>query len=309
MRGAPPACADGALHLGGGNSMEGYFSAAVAGLGAAGAYALLGVCVVFTYRLVSVVNFTGASIGAAGTFVLVVLHQAGLGVLPAAIIGLVAGTLTGMLIGSVMTRWFAQASASTKAAVNVALLVGIVSVGLRLTGGQHPKQFPDLFPGSAFSLADVQVTISALVALGVAAAFTLVSDYFLARTSLGLQLQALSENPKSAELLGIRVGLLSLVVWAVTGLLATFAMMIIAPARSPDFMSLSLLIIPALAAALVGAFRNPWMTFAGGMGIGILQGLTSNIPHLGQYRGTIPLLVILAVLLWTQRGARWDEAR
>ena len=41
---------------------------AVAGLTAGGAYALLGVCAVFTYRLVAVVNFTGAAIGAAGTF-------------------------------------------------------------------------------------------------------------------------------------------------------------------------------------------------------------------------------------------------
>lgn len=289
--------------------MNSLFTAAVAGLSAGGAYAILGVCAIFTYRLVAVVNFTGAAIGAAGTFAMVGLFEIGVPLLPAAILGILAGALAGMLIGLVMTTWFANANASTKAAVTAALLVGIIAVGLRLTGGQHPHYFPELIPGSAFRLAGVEVTWAAITTLVLAVVFTVLTEQFLARTKTGLQLRALSQRPMAAELIGIRVRLLALGVWAVTGGVTAFALMIIAPLRSPDFASLSLLVVPALAAALIGAFTSFRAALLGGVMIGVLEGAVSAVGFIGQYRSTVPFIVILAVLLWSQRGARWDEAR
>jgi branched-chain amino acid transport system permease protein len=289
--------------------MSDFLTAVVAGLSAGGAYALLGVCAVFTYRLVAVVNFTGAAIGTAGTFVLVALAEAGAPLWLAVPAGLMVGTLAGVAIGWVTTTWFAEASASIKAAVTVALFVGIVAIGLRVTGGQHPHNFPELVPGSAFRLAGVEVTNAALLTIGLAAVFTLLADVFLARTRIGLQLRALSERPLAAELVGVHVRSLSLLVWSITGAFTTLALMIIAPQRSPDFLSLSLLVVPALAAALIGAFRSFWLTLVGGIMIGVIEGATSVFNGSNQYRGAIPFLVVLAVLLWAQRGARWDEAR
>ncbi|MBO6901193.1 MAG: branched-chain amino acid ABC transporter permease [Rhizobiaceae bacterium] len=289
--------------------MNSLLTSAVAGLTAAGAYALLGVCAVFTYRLVAVVNFTGAAIGTAGTFVLITLYDAGFPLWPSVFAGIAGGTIAGVLIGFVMTTWFAESAASTKAAVTVALLVGLIAIGLRLTGGQHPHVMPDLFPGSAFRLAGVEVTIASALTIGLAVLFTLLADWFLNLTRTGLHLRALSERPMAAELLGVRVKLLSIFVWAVTGSFTAFALMIIAPQRSPNFMTLSLLVVPALAAALVGLFRSFWIALAGGIVLGVVEGLVSGFDGVSQYRGAIPFLVILGVLLWSQRGARWDDAR
>lgn len=289
--------------------MNELLTSAVAGLTAGGTYALLGVSAVFTYRLVAVVNFTGAAIGTAGTFVLIALYEAGLPLWPAVLAGVAAGTIVGILVGLVMTTWFSEAGASTKAAVTVALLVGMIAIGLRLTGGQHPHVMPDLFPGSAFRLAGVEVTIASALTIGLAVLFTLLADRFLNATRTGLHLRALSERPMAAELLGVRVQLLSVMVWAVTGTFTTFALMIIAPQRSPNFMTLSLLVVPALAAALVGLFRSFWIALAGGILLGVVEGLASSIDSVSQYRGAIPFVVVLAVLLWSQREARWDDAR
>lgn len=289
--------------------MNALFTAAVAGLSAGGAYAILGVCAIFTYRLVAVVNFTGAAIGAIGTFIMVALHEAGVPLLPAALMGIFGGALAGVMIGLVMTTWFANANASTKAAVTAALLVGVIAIGLRLTGGQHPHNFPELISGSAFRLASVEVTWPAITTLFLGIVFTVLTEQFLAHTRIGLQLRALSQRPMAAELIGIRVRLLALGVWAVTGAVTSFALMIIAPLRSPDFASLSLLVVPALAAALIGAFVSFRAALLGGVMIGILEGAVSAIDFISQYRSTVPFIVILAVLLWSQRGARWDEAR
>jgi branched-chain amino acid transport system permease protein len=289
--------------------MNALLTSAVAGLSAGGAYGLLGVCAVFTYRLVAVVNFTAAAVGAAGSFVMVLLVRDGLPLFPAVLSGVGAGAVAGASIGFVMTKWFAEANAGTKAAVTVALLIGVVAVGLRLTGGQHPHHFPDLFPGSLTRLAGVELTVSSVLTIGLGIIFTIVAELLLKRTRVGLHLRALSERPMAAELVGVPVRLLSILVWAVTGSFTTFSLMIIATQRSPDFGSLSLLVVPALAAALIGLFRSFWITLIGGVLIGVVEGIASELPKLGAYRGTIPFLIILAVLLWLQRGARWDEAR
>ena len=286
-----------------------YLTAAVAGLTAGGAYALLGVCAVFTYRLVSVVNFVGAAIGAAGAFAFSMLVEDGLPIGVGAVAGVTVGALVGVGVGAIMTRWFAEAAASTKAAVAVALLVGLAAIGLRITGGQHPHDFPELIPGSAFRLAGVEVTNASVATLALALLFTLGANLFLDRSHAGLQLRAISERPVAAELIGIPVQRLSLWVWGIGGAATALALIIIAPQRTPNFLALSLLVVPALAAALIGFFRNFWVTLLGGVAMGVIEGLASVIPGLGEYRSALPFLVILAVLLWLQRGARWDDAR
>ena len=281
----------------------------IAGLAAGGAYALLGVCLVFTYRLVSVVNFTGSAIGATGTFAMVMSHEVGVNLPLAILAGLAVGTITAALLGAVMMKWFSGAPPQTKAAVTVALLVGMVALGLRITGGQHPRPFPDLVPGAAFTLAGVVVTRAALVTITLAFLFTIAATAFLNKTRTGLKLRALAERPMTAELMGIPTRRLSISVWAVAGLATTLALMIIAPQRAPNFMTFSMLVVPAFAAALIGSFRSFWLTLIGGICLGLLEGMAAGLSALAQFRSAVPFLIILAVLLWSQRRARWDEAR
>lgn len=289
--------------------MQSLLSSAVAGLSAGGAYAILGVCVVFTYRLVAVVNFTATALGAVGAFVMVWLTEHGYPLFPAVLTGLVAGVAISVAVGFITTIWFSGASQSVKAAVTAALLVCLIALGLRLTGGQHPREFPDLVGGAGIRLAGVTVTNASLVAIGLAVALTIAVEQFLGRTRTGLQLRALSERPMAAELLGVPVRRLALGVWALSGAVTTVALMLIAPVRAPDYGSLSLLVVPAFAAALVGSFNSFRVALVGGIAIGVIEGLASGFVGLNQYRSAVPFVVILVVLLWSQRGARWDEAR
>jgi branched-chain amino acid transport system permease protein len=102
---------------------------------------------------------------------------------------------------------------------------------------------------------------------------------------------------------------LGIAVWAITGGIAAAGILVIAPSTSNEYSNLGLLVMPAIAGAAVGLFRNTWLAIAGGVGIGLLAGLAGHWPSVGVYSEAIPLLVIVLVIVWSQRGSVWDAAR
>lgn len=188
------------------------------------------------------------------------------------------------------------------------MLLGVLTVSWR-TFGNRPRPSPALFGGITFNLAGVIVPLNAVVIIGLALVLGLGINLFLARTRVGLQVRALAERPTAADLLGVPSQQLTISVWAVTGVIAAFVIMMIAQLRAAEFTSLSLLIMPALAAALVGVFRNFSITLLSGLGIGLLEGMTSQVAELAPYKLVLWLLIIVGALLWTQRKEVWDAGR
>jgi branched-chain amino acid transport system permease protein len=67
--------------------------------------------------------------------------------------------------------------------------------------------------------------------------------------------------------------------------------------------------IPAIAAAAIGLFRSTSLAVVGGVGLGLIQGLLQDSDALKPYAEAVPLVLIVAVLLWSQRSEVWDAAR
>ncbi|WP_345941198.1 hypothetical protein [Microbacterium sp. Se63.02b] len=102
---------------------------------------------------------------------------------------------------------------------------------------------------------------------------------------------------------------LSIAVWFVTGVISAIAIIIVAPSQSNDATSLSMLIVPAAAAALLGGFRRLDLAVVGGIVLGVLGGLVAQIDEVALVRNFLPFLFIVVLLLWTQRKEVWDAAR
>jgi branched-chain amino acid transport system permease protein len=282
--------------------------ASVAGLLAGGAYAMVGVCIVLLYRMTGVLNIAQAAVGAFGTMVLLELLGAGVGFGVALLAGvLAAATLAGVL-GALVARFYADSSAEVRTVLSAAVLVGLLAVGFRLFGND-PRTVPSLLPGSGFTVAGVVISSNAVVLLVLAVGLALGVGLLLTRTRLGILLRAVSSRPVTAEMLGVRVAWLSVGVWAAVGAITAIAVTGIAPTRPSNFLSLSLLVMPAMAAALLGGLRSLGGTVAGGLLIGVVEGAATEISQVSQYRQVLPFVVILGCLLWTQRGEVWDAAR
>ncbi|RDV46753.1 branched-chain amino acid ABC transporter permease [Leifsonia sp. ku-ls] len=282
---------------------------ALAGLAAGGLYAVLAVCLTLMSRLVRVVNFAQAATGMFGGFVAVwLVSHAGWPIWLASTLGVLLGGALSAVIGLIVATWLAEADTTTRSAVTVGPLLLLISLSFILFGNK-PQPFSPIIAGPAFSVGGVvisQVTVATVtLAIVVAVGCRLV----LTRTSVGTKLRALSERPTTAELIGIPSKPLSVSVWAATGIISALAIIIVAPSQSNDATSLSMLIVPASAAALLGAFRRLDLAVVGGLVLGLLSGLVAQIDQVSFVRNFLPFLFIVVFLLWTQRKEVWDAAR
>src|SRR6185503_20249148 len=103
---------------------------------------------------------------------------------------------------------------------------------------------------------------------------------------------------------GISPDLIATVNWALGGALAVTAAVLIVNITGLQVLELTLLVVPALAAALVGGFRSFPLTLVGGLGIGILESEVAyfqvEVGASSLLRGaadSVPFLVIIVVLV------------
>ena len=281
---------------------------AIASLTSGGAYALLGVGLVLTYRMTGVLNFAHAVVGAFGTYTAIVAFEAGIPYGIAILLGIAVAALVSGGIGVVMARWFAEATTIVRSTVTIAMFLGVLVIGFRIFGDK-PRVVPAILPGLRLQVGAVTLTASTLLAVGGVVVLAVAVAWFLAKTRTGIVLRAVSERPTTARLLGAPLRSLVVAVWVVSGAVAGAAVTIIAPTRTNDYASLAILILPALAAALLGGFRRVGVTILAGFGIALIELIGARVPAAAQYRTVVPFLVILGALLWMQRKEVWDEAR
>lgn len=282
---------------------------AFAGLGAGGLYAVLAVCLTLMSRLVRVVNFAQAATAMMGSYVAVwLVSQHGWAVWPATGVGILIGAALSALLGLIITTWLAESPISSRSAVTVAALLLLMSLSFILFGNK-PQPYRPLLSGPAFDVGDVVVSRVTLLIVVLAAAIAVASRLLLSRSTIGIKLRALSERPTTAELTGIPARPYAVSVWAVTGAFATLVISLVAPSQSNDAVSLSMLVVPSAAAALLGGFRRLDLAVAGGLILGALEGAAAQLAELSVARHFLPLLAIVGLLLWRQRKEVWDAAR
>jgi branched-chain amino acid transport system permease protein len=287
--------------------IERMFQAGVAGLIAGGAYAMLAVMVVLMFRMVRVLNFALGAIGAFGVFTMSEVYGDGWSYLPATVVGMATAAVLAMLLGAVMATWFADARVETRSTVAIAMLIGLMALGFRVFGFR-PRNIPTLFSGGV-EISGVVISYNAIAIVAATIAIAIALTIFLQGTLTGIRLRAVSERPQTAELLGLPARVLALGVWAVAGGLTAFGLQVVAPTRSSAFADISLLIIPAFAAAAIGLFRSFYLAAAGGIAIGVIEGIATHYSGVAPYQSVVPLIVVVVALMWTQRREVWDVAR
>ena len=122
---------------------------------------------------------------------------------------------------------------------------------------------------------------------------------FFRFTRLGLAMRAAAANPESARLVGIRVGWMTALGWAMAAAIGAVAGMLIAPVVFLEPNMMLGVLLYGFAGAVLGGLTSPAGAVIGGFLVGIIENLAGTfIPYIGrELKLTIALVVIVAVLM------------
>jgi len=269
--------------------------------------ALLACAIVLVYKASRVVNFAQAEFGAvAAVLALEFIFKWHLNYVLAIATGLVIAAVTGVLVEwSVIRRLrFAPRLIVAVATIGLAQILdgwatlipiewsGRAATSLTTPFGSHLRfrLFPYVFTGDY-----VVAVIAAAAALG---ALTI----FLRRSAYGVAIRASAENRDRAQLLGVPVGRMSTIVWAIAAVLSALTVMLRIPIVGfASFESVSgggpALLLRTFAAAVLGGMENLPLTAAAAIGLGVAGELGSWTFSNSTYVDALLLVVILGALL------------
>jgi branched-subunit amino acid ABC-type transport system permease component len=276
----------------------------ILGVGAGGVYAILGVGLVVIYTGSGVVNFAQGAIGAAGCYLYLELCNAGLPVYGAFVLTLVIAMSFGAALHMGLFRYLRTAPVLAKLVATLGLLL-VLQGGVEVIFGDSPQTVAPILPVAPISFLSVTIPANRLWLCGIAIALGCGLWILYRFTTFGLITKAAAESEKGAGLLGYSPDAIASLNWAIGCGLAALAGILIAPITSLTPEVFTLLILPAMAAALVGRFTSFSIVTIAGIGIGILGSLVTGgvitiwpsvIPADG-LPDAVPFLLILIVLV------------
>ncbi|HWQ01222.1 MAG TPA: branched-chain amino acid ABC transporter permease [Gaiellaceae bacterium] len=283
----------------------------VIGLALGGVYALSGVGLVVLYRATGVLNLAFGAIGAAGALIAYyIVQHTGWPDWLAYTICVLTGGVVNLLYGMVFGPAFARRDPLVKMMGTLGLaliLLGLMSWRAPI-GGAFARLLPLPSSTHLYQIWGVGVSLTQIIALGLAFAITAGVTVFLQATKLGTAMRALANDREITATLGVPVRRVEAVAWFGSGIFCGMAGLLLPDLlTSLDYSALTFLVISAIAAALIGQLKSLWWTLFGGIAVGVLQaGLTpyngnTPIASVSSYRAAAPFVLAIIALLYMSR--------
>lgn len=272
--------------------------ALIVGLSVGSIYGLTAMGLVLTYRTTGVFNLGHGAVGMVGTYAFWELWQRShwpLGLAALVVLGIVAPAM-GALLHYAIFRWVLGKPIVVGLFASVAVLISLQGLVAGVWGTVF-HTMPSLFP---FRVIRVTSSFNAtLEQVGTAAVALLVGGllfWFLRSTQLGLRMRAVVDKERLAATSGNNTERVQLLSWVIGSVVATVSAMLITPFIQLSVVGLTLVVIQAMAAAVVGRFRSLPLTYAGGLGIGVLEALLARYLPSGQVAQGLKISAAFLVL-------------
>ena len=270
-------------------------------------YAALGLGLVLVHRASGVVNFAHGAMAMLVTYAFVELRP-DIGLRPALAVSVVAAAALGLAVDGLVFRPLRRAPALARVVASVGLLATFQALAV-LWFGTDSRPVPSLLPNRPVSLLGVDVPRDRLL-LAVLVVLAATGLWALYRfTRFGLASRATAEDQVALAMLGWSPGVVSAVNWMLASVLAGLAGIVVGPITALDPATTTLLVVPALAAALAGRLSSFGATVGVALGLGMAQSALlkvqddlSWVPRSGVGEA-LPLVVIL-VALGRRRGTQ-----
>ncbi|MDE2395165.1 MAG: branched-chain amino acid ABC transporter permease [Burkholderiales bacterium] len=268
----------------------------VNGLAVGAIYALVALGLVLTYKATEVLNFAHGDLMTVGAFV--AWWAVGVGgvsfwlALPLAL-AFVAGL--SYAIDALLVRRIVGQPQFSGVMLTIALAF-MLRGATSMVFGAESRSLATPWTGQTTTLGGAVVSDLNLVILAVVLAATALLLVFLRHTRLGVAMQAASQNQLAAFLNGIPVKRVNSLVWALAGLMAALAGVLLAPVTLVDINMWSVM-LNALAALVLGGFGSIAGAIVGGLLIGQIEQWTGVFGPDGSKEVVAHVLLITMLIL------------
>jgi branched-chain amino acid transport system permease protein len=265
-------------------------------------YAAFALALVLIWRATRIVNFAQAPMAMITTYLALVVIDAGYSYWLGFAVALVSGLLLGALVERFVVRFVAGKAEINAVILTLGLFIVLHALAAIVFGSRY-RSFPAPFGLRGFEVGDTTIALTGFGVFTVVAVFVvLVGLVLLFRgTDLGLRMRASAVNQEVARLLGVRVGRMLTLGWALAALVGSLSGLLIAGGGLVHPSYMDGVVVYGFVAAVLGGLDSP----AGAVVGGVLLGLTLSV--VSGYVGSelVPLaalVVLMAVLLLRPAG-------
>ncbi len=271
------------------------------GLGLGAIYGLAAIGLVILFRASGTVNFAMGALGALAAHVTWQLIQWGVAEPLAWALGILSAMLASVLYGWLISARLIDREQTVRSVATLGFALLLLGLIITLWGPGLPRRLrlpTDLMSIQPFG---VRLSYTRLLALGFAVLAALGMGLLLAKTRIGLAMRAMAASRPIATVIGVPVVATDMAAWAISGLFAgmTGLLLSVLIVMSPG--PLTFLVIPSLAAAVIGRMTSLPGALIGGLLCGLGEALLTGIPALSVYRSAFPYVLALVFLTLAAR--------
>jgi branched-chain amino acid transport system permease protein len=278
------------------------------GISTGAVYAAVALALVMIWRATRIVNFAqGAMLMITTSIALDVIDSSGSYWLGFAV-ALASGLVLGALVERVLIRRVEGGPPLNAVIVALGLLILLEAIA-GMIWGNTPRSFPPAFSIVGYEVGGTRVlfspndTFTVLVVIGVALALAA----FFRGTAIGLKMRASAFRPEVARMLGVRVGHMLTLGWALAALVGSLAGVLVAPQVFVGPNQFDSILIFGFTAAVIGGLDSPVGAVVGGVLLGLALSYVSG--YEGSSLVTLAALVVLIAVLMIRPGGLFSSAQ
>lgn len=272
----------------------------VSGIVMGSVFALIGVGFNLVHSATGVINFAQGEFLVLGGFVVYAFTALGVPVFLAITLAMLVVALIGCLVEVGPMRRAKGEGIIGRDAVTLGISMLIVA-GTAYVWGVEPLPVPQTADGTALRLGELTVTRQQLCIVLAAAVAVVTLHLFLTRSNTGLMLRATAMNRQAAQGVGVAVGRVAMIAWALSGAVAALAGALVTPTTGVSYSAGFFFTLAGFSAAILGGIGSMPGAVLGGVTLGLIQSVASAYLA-ADLQDAAPMVVLLLIFALRPQG-------
>lgn len=263
-------------------------------------YALSAYGLALVWGVMNIINVAQGEFVMLGGMTTAILHAAGLPLLGAALLAVLATVAVGVLLDKLAIEPARGASVVTLIIITIGASIFLRGAA-QIVFDKQLHRFPSFSGDDPITLGGATILPQSLwVLLGGLAIFVGLY-FFFTRSLTGKAVLATSNNRLAARLVGINTGYVMALSFGLSAAIGALAGVLATPITLTSYDVGVPLALKGFAAAMLGGMGNPFGALVGGLLVGLIEAMTAGYLS-SDYKDAAAFIVILAVLFVMPQG-------